>query len=119
MVKSNIGAVLSELLQILESSKISNLCEELGINFSSLSSILSEAGSDGAKALKGLLLLLDGTAFMLLQKYEISPHNFCTILSGSGAKAKEVTQKVLEILSDQQLDDSCKKQFFKNSSKFA
>ncbi|QES96426.1 hypothetical protein [Orientia tsutsugamushi] len=40
-VKSNIGAVLSELLQILESSKISDLYKKLDINFSSFSSILN------------------------------------------------------------------------------
>nr|WP_064591956.1 hypothetical protein [Orientia tsutsugamushi] len=109
---------LEQLLQTLDDSIIQEL-ERKGIPFSNLSNILNGAGSNGAKALKELLRLLNSTAFMLLQKYEIEFSNFCTILSGSGTKAKEVTQKVLGILSDQQLDASGKKQFFKNISKFA
>ncbi|KJV72002.1 hypothetical protein [Orientia tsutsugamushi] len=109
---------LEKLLQILDNPRIQEL-ERKGIPFSNLSNILNGAGSNGMKALKELLRLLNSTAFMLLQKYEIEFPNFCTILSGSGAKAKEVTQKVLGILSDQQLDALGKKQFFKNSSKFA
>ncbi|WP_064644428.1 hypothetical protein [Orientia tsutsugamushi] len=109
---------LGQLLQTLDDSIIQEL-ERKGIPFSNLSNILNGAGSNGAKALKELLRLLNSTAFMLLQKYDIEFSNFCTILSGSGAKAKEVTQKVLGILSDQQLDASGKKQFFKNISKFA
>ncbi|KJV91342.1 putative repeat-containing protein C [Orientia tsutsugamushi str. UT76] len=109
---------LGQLLQTLDDSIIQEL-ERKGIPFSNLSNILNGAGSNGAKALKELLRLLNSTAFMLLQKYDIEFSNFCTILSGSGAKAKEVTQKVLGILSDEQLDASGKKQFFKNISKFA
>ncbi|SPR05583.1 hypothetical protein [Orientia tsutsugamushi] len=106
-IKSNIGVVLAELLQILESSKISKL-HELGINFHSLSSILGGAGAAGPQALDKLLQILDDTRIQELKNKRIHFSSLSSILGGAGAAGPQALDKLLQILDDtviQKLDD--------------